>query len=330
MKFTLIATIRNEQDILNTFLNHIDALFDEVFLIDHRSIDHTSDILKSAVKKRKSWSYITFDVNGHYQKETATLLMRHSFIRDADFVFFLDCDEFIQVNNRAELNQKVAGLSDPAIGGSFRWINCVVDKLDRPQINYRSAIWINLEPSQFTKVFIPRSLYKKYDGHISLSQGNHQILDPAGNILSTSEIGRLLHIPVRSRYQLINKAIQASLSHLSRSNKQPGESYQFFEMLKMIAQNNLSDDDVRGCLYLYQSEMKIIPTSKKDLRDGKYQKTSLYDFGIATTRNFSFTLPQKKSQIIEQNVSDQILSWGNENPENLVFDENEGRILRKG
>jgi hypothetical protein len=193
MKFALIATIRNEQDILNPFLNHIDALFDEVFLIDHRSVDQSSSILKSAAKQRKSWNYITFDINGHYQKETSTLLMRYSFKRDVDFVFFLDCDEFIQVKNREELERKVRGLSDSITGGCFRWINCVVDDLNRPQIKYKSPIWMNLEPSQFTKVFTPRSLYEKYGGNISLSQGNHQILDPKGNVLSTSEIGQFDH-----------------------------------------------------------------------------------------------------------------------------------------
>jgi hypothetical protein len=326
MKFALVTTIRNEQDILNVFLNHIDALFDDVFLVDHRSVDRTSSILRSTVKKRKTWTYITLDVNGHYQKETSTLLMRYSFTNNADFVFFLDCDEFLKVKNREELEQRVKGLSVSSTGGSFRWINCVVDKLDRSKFKYKFAIWMNTEPSQFTKVFIPRSLYEKYNGNISVSQGNHQVFDPEGNVLYTSEIGHIIHLPVRSRFQLINKAIQSSLSNLSRVNRLPDENYQLYEILKMIANGAMSDDVIRGCIYLYQKEAKIIPISMRDLRDGKYQKTSLKDLCIATTQKFSFTFPHNNLHIIEQSVSDQILSWGNQNPENLMYDEKEGRI----
>jgi hypothetical protein len=326
MKFALITIIRNEQDILNTFLNHVDALFDDIFLVNHRSLDHSSSILKSAVKQRKSWFYITLDIEGYYQKEASALLMHHAFSRNADFVFFLDCDEFIQVKNREELEQKVEGLNAPATAGSLRWINCVTDKLDRPLFKYRSTIWMSLEPSKFSKVIITRSLYEKYGGNISLCQGNHQVIDPGGNFMAASEIGHLLHLPIRSRQQLINKTIRSALSNLSRLNRLPDENYQFDEMLKLIAKGELSDDDVRGCVYLYQNEAKIISIPKRDFMK-THQKTSLSDLRIASTKNFSFVNPRNSSHSLEQIVADHILSIANETPENLEFDEKEGRII---
>jgi len=41
MKLAVAALIRNEIDIIGTFLQHIDALFDHVVLMDHGSIDGT-------------------------------------------------------------------------------------------------------------------------------------------------------------------------------------------------------------------------------------------------------------------------------------------------
>jgi hypothetical protein len=108
MKFSLITLIRNEQDILNTFLNHVDALFDEVYLVNHRSLDNTACILKSAVKQRSGWHYFALDLNAHYQKEVSNLLIQHAFNRGANFVFFQDCDEFLQVKDRADSdNQRI-------------------------------------------------------------------------------------------------------------------------------------------------------------------------------------------------------------------------------
>jgi len=328
MKLALITIIRNEQDILNTFINHVDALFDEVYFVDHRSLDNTASIIKLAMKRRNGWYYFASDMNAHYQKEVTNLLIQHAFIRQADFVFFLDCDEFIQVKHRAELEAITKGLFDSATGGSFRWINCVPDKLDRPTFKFSSTIWKSKEPSKFTKVCIPRSLYEQHQGKIFISQGNHQIVDSEGNFMDTLEIGFMLHLPVRSKNQFINKAIQSSLSHLSRTSRLPDESYQFFEMLKLIAQNDISDDTLRGCVYLYQKEAKIIPISKLGLHEN-WQKTSLRALQIASGNEFSFSYPQPGPHLIEQVVSDHVLSWTVENPNNLVLDENEGRIYIK-
>ncbi|OGO28644.1 MAG: hypothetical protein A2136_07500 [Chloroflexi bacterium RBG_16_54_11] len=191
--------------------------------------------------------------------------MQYAFNKDADFIFFLDCDEFIQVMDREQLEKKVFGLYDSAKAGSFHWINCVTDILDRLLLKYNTGIWTNPDPPKFVMVCVPRSLYKKYSGNISRCQGNHQVIDPESNFMSTTEIGWSIHVPVRSLEQLKVKAIQSSLSHLIRPNRLPDENHQFFEMLKMISRGEMSDDFIRGCVYLYQNETKIIPISKSDL-----------------------------------------------------------------
>ncbi len=329
MNLAAIYMIRNEQDILNVFINHVDALFDTVYLIDHRSIDSSEEILRSAVRQREGWTYIKLETNGHYQKETTTFAMRQLFKQGADCVFFLDCDEFIQIKNREKLEKIVVVLNNSRTVGSFRWINCVPDFLDRLQFNYNSVFWKSRELSQHSKVLIPKSVYDQYMGELFLSQGNHLVIDSGGKVLDTLEIGHLIHLPVRSRRQLIRKAILSELANISRSTRKPGEGFQFKEMLRTFANGEPRDDMVRGCVNLYQSTSKIIPITKMDLTNGMYQKTSLKKLGIASTHKFSFEINPVDTNFIERAVADQILSWEDEDSGNLVYDEKGGRIFIK-
>jgi hypothetical protein len=327
MNLAVISMIRNEGNILNVFVNHLDALFDSVYLIDHRSIDGMSERLDSVVAQRGNWKYISLEINGYYQKEISSLIMRHLFGLNVDCVFFLDCDEFVQIKNREELEKIVKVLNNSQIAGSIRWVNCVPDILNHQQFHYESAVWKYTELSQYSKMMIPRSVYNRFEGNISLSQGNHQILDTDGKTLNTLEVGTLIHVPVRSRNQMIQKTILTSMAHLKRENKQPGESYQFKEMLKLITSGELSDDWVRGCINLYQKASRIVPISKIDLTNGLYQKTSLKNLKIASTQAFSFVPQPNDPRFFERSVAEQILSWEDENPENLKYDEATGKIF---
>jgi hypothetical protein len=329
MKLALVSMIRNEQDILNVFLNHIDTLFDEVHLIDHRSIDSTGEILRAASRQREGWTYIKLEINGFFQEETTLLSMRQLFERGADCVFFLDCDEFIQIINREDLEKITEGVNNSQVAGSLRWFNCVPNSIERSQFHHESCIWKFFEPSHLSKVLIPRSIYERYKGNISLTHGNHLVLDGDGNELNTLEVGTLIHLPVRSRNQLIQKAIVSALPTILRSTRKPGEGFHYNEMMNIFTNGEPSDDVVRGCVNLYQHVSKILPISKMDLTNGLYQKTSLKKLGVATTQEFSFEIAPNKTHLIERMIADQILSYGEEDPGNLVYDENEGRIFIK-
>jgi len=327
LKFGLVTIIKNEQDILNTFLNHIDALFDHVLLIDHRSDDNTGDILRKAANLRKNWTYIALNTNGYFQKEISKLGMKYLFERGDDFVFFLDCDEFIQVESRKDLELKVQGLIDPPVAGSFRWINCFPEDIESQQFDHNSKIYKILEDSQYSKVIIPRSLYDQYEENLFLINGNHQVLDSNGQYLGSKEIGHIIHLPIRSRKQLIQKAITYSITHFWKTYGNVNESFQYSEILRMIANGDMSDEFVRGCIHLYQNVSKIVPLSKRDLTNGGYSAASLNNLKVATSQKFSFKFSPENEQLLLKIIANQILYWEWENPENLIYDQKEGKIL---
>jgi len=330
MKLSLITLIRNEQDILNVFLNHVDALFDEVYILDHRSLNSTSEILRKAANQRKGFRYIPVEINGFYQKEISTLIMRHLFDKGSDCVFFLDCDEFFHLKDRNELERKLQELAINNSVGSVRWINCFPDKLNSRRLHYRSTLWCSSESSPFSKVIIPRSVYEGFNGNISMAQGNHLVYDSDGNPLNAKEIGFLLHIPIRSKQQLISKVLQSSLSNFSRTTKKPGEGFQYKEMLKMILKSQVSPDDVRGCVNLYQKAGKNLPVAKKDLKSEKWMKSSLAKMKVANSKRFTFkTRYNDQIQFNERIIADHILSADNADHREIIFLNSESIVTFK-
>ncbi len=163
-------------------------------------------------------------------------------------------------------------------------------------------------------------MYEKFDREISLSQGNHVIYDPDSKSLNPIEIGYLLHIPIRSKHQLISKVLRSSLSDFSRTTKKPGESFQYKEMLKLIRNSELCEDEIRGCVNLYQKEAKILPITKKDLKSEKWVKSSLSKLKVAHSRCFTF-FPQhsNNARFNERIIADHILSLDKIDPKEIIF-----------
>lgn len=56
MKLAVISLIRDEADITAPFLRHLDAVLEIVFLLDQRSSDGSTQIMKAACDQRARWS----------------------------------------------------------------------------------------------------------------------------------------------------------------------------------------------------------------------------------------------------------------------------------
>src|SRR3989442_160168 len=93
-----ISMVRNEADILGQFLSHCAAFFDRVLLIDHLSVDGSSEIIHEAEGSGLPISRFVFPYRGYYQSELSITACRWAFSHGADWVVFLDADEFLEVN----------------------------------------------------------------------------------------------------------------------------------------------------------------------------------------------------------------------------------------
>jgi hypothetical protein len=72
MKTALVSVVRNEADIIEVFVRHHAKLFDKLFIIDHRSTDGTSDILRALAKEGLPVEVTQGDAPYHAQGEVIT------------------------------------------------------------------------------------------------------------------------------------------------------------------------------------------------------------------------------------------------------------------
>lgn len=278
----VIAQVRDEIDIMQPWLRHVDALFDKVFLIDHQSIDGTSAMLKQAVAQRPGWNYYLLDVKTQLQAATATLIMHEAFASGVDFLFFLDGDEFIQVENRAELEGLLVNRPNPLIAADMHWKNCIRKDLSSHPFSFDELMWIPEKNSNHKKIILPREQYIKNGHGLKISHGNHSAFTETGKKLNSECIGTLLHLPIRSRDQAIRKIILTVIAERGFGTRDPKRSEHTYEMLRRIAQGELEDDDIRGFTIAYDTITKTgSGISEADLLEKKYAKASFEELHVA-------------------------------------------------
>lgn len=277
MKLAAISMIRDEADLVGTFLRHLAALFDLVFLLDQRSSDGTSQVIQHACKLRSGWSHWRMDFAGRHQKEVTTHFMARAFEAGADAVFFLDCDEFIDLRTRADLETAAARMLELAKPGMFNWKACVPIRLDRWTFNPRDKVWIAGQNTPVEKIAVPRTLFQAKPG-LCIAQGSHRVLDDAGTrIPAGMRIGSLIHLPVRSRQQFLQKVFTSAFANLAKNNPMTQEGVHKRRFLEVISERELSDMALT-CIGA-QFPMRHAPpqwwTKTRELKQAGFTKTRL-------------------------------------------------------
>ena len=320
MKLGLISKIRNEIDIIKLFLNHVDSIFDIVYLLDHKSTDGTGELLQKIAEKNNDWKYYYLDFNGHFHKEVTDYFLPSIFSEGIDYLFFLDSDEFLNVTNRNYLENVLikSGEGLKNMPGSLHWVNCIPDDFNL-KFNTDKNFWVPKTTSIYEKIILSSDLFNLLNGKVYVSQGNHLLLDSNGHTFSQSiSIGNLFHFPVRSLFQVQKKAIIKSLAYKAIIGRNNRDGFHNFELLKQISQGSLNDDILRGLTFLYEKERSIVKCSKSDLEKLGYTKKSFENLGIPSSGFFNIEdLEIPFSHYGE--IADVILNWDQEIKEDIKF-----------
>ena len=313
MKIAVASKIRNEIDIIRLFLLHLDSLFDMVYILDHKSKDGTTDLLKEAVSQRENWEYLFADFNGHFHKQVSNILMKKAFSDGADYLFNLDGDEFIDFKSRSELEKALKSLDNFNGVGVLNWKDCIPCDFEISSFASETEIWCPSHSSQYTKVIVPRRMYDASNHTLYITQGNHHACDVEDNFYPTLNLGKIIHVPIRSRAQAEKKTIIKVLAYLAIKDRNKGEGFHNFEMLSKIADGELDDATLRGFTYLYERERSIISLSEKDLMDRGYFRTTLNKLGVQFSQSLKLPSPNtdKTSNTV---IADALLNWTEEDP----------------
>jgi hypothetical protein len=117
MRLAAVTTVRSECDIIESFVRHNAAFFDRLYILDHRSADATAAILRELAEEGLPLALSRENYGIFYQAPTMTHLIKRAFDDHPwDFIVPLDCDEFVRMANRSELETVLAGLDEASIG----------------------------------------------------------------------------------------------------------------------------------------------------------------------------------------------------------------------
>lgn len=291
MKLRVISLIRDEIDIVSLFLKHLDALFDEVILLDHQSMDGTTDVLRQAVAQRPSWKYYRVDIKQKAQKQLMNFFIQKFKADKFDYLFFLDTDEFFWVKDRQALEDLLTQNQDEIGVYGFKWINCLPKDLNFTKpLEKNTKLVVSEEPGGWQKIVIDWNRVDPSD--LWVEEGNHFAHHQDGQLYPNQVIGKLLHIPIRSRRQLTSKALLTQCSLLLRANRRPGTSFQFNRFIGKIARNELNDLDLIRCVYYYQTGDEPIPESWEEDFLGQCTVQRFGKLGIAISDRLKLKMPK--------------------------------------
>jgi Glycosyl transferase family 2 len=257
MQIAAVTTVRNECDIVESFVRHNATFFDRLYILDHRSRDATPDILRRLADEGLPLTLSRDDHGIFYQGPMMTRLVGRA-VDDHpwDFVFPLDGDELLRARDRAALESMLADLGESTIG-LLDIVNYIPTANDDPhepdaprRIGHRTKT-IPAIDSKIHKVVIPGAMIRQ--AGFSLNEGHHGVRINGKAVAERRlEEPSLAHFPVRSIDQFILRSILCRLSWTSRSDYHPGWGWHygtFVEQLK--ARPTVTAADLTEAALLY-------------------------------------------------------------------------------
>src|SRR6266704_3691738 len=177
MRLLGVTMVRNEADIIESFVRHNLGVLDGLVVVDHGSFDGTAEILAKLQSEGLPLRVVRDADPVYRQSETMTTLAREALTRDgADFVFALDADEFLKVESRVGLERALADVP-PGMNAVLHWLTYVPDAFDDDAVGFGPGhLWWRLETERQTllKVIISRALLERPTD--SIAMGNHSVL----------------------------------------------------------------------------------------------------------------------------------------------------------
>ncbi len=265
MKICSISRIKNEEDIIETFIRYHLNFIDEMIIFEDNSSDDTYEIL-SKLKKENLPIHVFRNTKEHSEQQDVINIAFNKAINDydADLVVTLDTDEFLVCST----------------GGNPREILESLDNEDKYYKVYWRTYLPNLDSDKFSlddlkiirdpnidlgvlKAIIPRKMCEKYD--FIISKGNHYLQCKERIPFEIPKNLRIAHIPIRSKEQCISKETIGWLYDISSYYKPPVHSWHQNEMFQLIKETNgqLSDEDIINYVKSYSSERDEIDAIKE-------------------------------------------------------------------
>lgn len=248
-----IARMKNEADIIEPFVRHHVRLLDHLIIVDNGSRDASLTILQRLLAEGLPITILTDDVIAYHQSEVMTYYSRLAFARlNCDRLFLLDADEFLKVESRKELEERLASIPNET-HGLIPWVSYTPSAGDDlAEINpVARIVHRHAQPSDSYKLVLAKSFTQLTD--VVIAQGNHDLnsSDPACRCALVPDL-YLAHFPVRTIRQLQNKAVAGWCAYIARGGEDHGIGNQWKMLYEKLRRDTAwTNDDLFKIGILY-------------------------------------------------------------------------------
>lgn len=240
-KVFCVGMIKNEADIIESYVRYHLNIFDGIVLLNHKSTDRTVDIIHQLQSEGLPIYLKQYNGIDYLQGELTTELINYTFDQfNPDLIFPLDVDEFLASpgynRNPREFINNLSKRKLYYLQREYEYspINLNENELFIPKrITYARKV-----NDAWPKVVVSKEIWKKYNA--SITGGNHDLhINKKKVQREISQHLKLMHFPYRSVEQIKSKITVGWISTLSRHNYKEGDAYHWKNLYEQLKKNNL-------------------------------------------------------------------------------------------
>lgn len=252
MKVFAVAMVRNEIDIIDGFLSYHDQILDGMIIADMQSSDGTSEVIEQHSRRSGKIERITLPYLAKYQSEVITSLSKMAFSQGADWVFCIDADEFLQVESKRDLEQKLKDFGGEVM--HLPWINLVPKEFGAfSHFNLNQEFYWSGRASSYCKVAFSRNYSESFPDYV-VAAGNHNVSPDISLPQEDLRLGfPMLHLPVRSVERARYKAANALDLQKRKHNLLRGEGSHHKAISSALDGKVVTDQLLAGLAHDYGS-----------------------------------------------------------------------------
>ena len=257
-KIVSITCIKDEEDIIESFVRYHLNIFDMMFFLNPHSNDNVNLLFENLMKEELPIVLINGHDEGFNQKEEYNFLLEKAINEyGADIICPLEIDEFLisDLGNPREILEKMPYFTYYKIGLEF-YVPTEFDDVCNKFIPSRINHIINGNMGTYYKVVLTRDLFKHYRSRLSVSNNDLEYDDSfkEGINCETNLNLKIAYFPLRSVEQVTAKILSDFPNQENLGLSSPFHSY-YLIFKKLLNDGNIDIFDIKESAKQYALEL---------------------------------------------------------------------------